>query len=80
MKLRAGEPTAAPVRPRLLRRAEAAAYLGVSLAQLDHLRLAGEVRPVPMPSRLGGQIRTPLYDRADLDTAITRWKAADARA
>ncbi|MCH7676756.1 hypothetical protein IH879_17695 [candidate division KSB1 bacterium] len=55
--------------PRLLRRKAAAIYLGISLAMLDLLRLQGEVEPVPMPGRNGQPIRTPLYDRIDLDDA-----------
>ena len=80
MKTRRAEQAASLVQPRLLRRAEAACFLGVSLAQLDFLRITGELRPVAMPSRLGGPVRTPLYDVEDLSAAINRWKAdADVR-
>jgi hypothetical protein len=62
---------------RLLDRTAAAAYLGCSVAQLDVLRSMGELRPVAMPGRTGAAIRVPLYDRADLDRAIERWKATE---
>lgn len=65
----------ATIVPRLLRRSQAAQYVGVSLAQLDVLRAMGELAPVPMPGRLGRTIRIPLYDRFDLDAAVSRWKA-----
>lgn len=62
--------------PRLLRRAEAAVYLGISIAMLDSLRSRGEIAaPVPMPGRKDEPIRTPLFDRQDLDAAIEKWKA-----
>lgn len=61
---------------RLLDRTAAATYLSVSVAQVDVLRAMGEIRPVPMPGRNGDAIRTPLYDKADLDRAIERWKTA----
>lgn len=60
---------------RLLDRHAAAVYLSVSVAQVDVLRAMGELRPVPMPGRNGEPLRVPLYDRADLDRAIERWKA-----
>jgi len=68
------------ISPRLLRRAQAATYLGISPAQLDLLRARGEIRPVPVPSDRSpnGQSRIPLYDRLDLDAAINRWKGGAA--
>ena len=46
------------VEPRLLRRLSAAAYLGISPASLDALRMHGEVQPVQLPvSKLGFQPR-----------------------
>ena len=64
------------IAPRLLRRREAASYLGLSPAALDALRLRGEVVPVPVPSlrRQGEVLRVPLFDVADLDAAVDRWK------
>jgi hypothetical protein len=62
---------------RLLRRLEAASYLGVSTAQLDLLRAMGELMAIAMPGRRGEPIRTPLYDRLDLDAAIARWKTRE---
>ena len=61
--------------PRLLTRRAAAKYLSISVAMLDSLRLQGEIAPVQMPGRNGEAIRTPLYDRKDLDTAIDTWKS-----
>lgn len=63
------------VSPRLLRRSEAARYLGISTAQLDVLRLQGQIAVVRMPGRNGEPIRIPLYDRLALDRAIERWEA-----
>ncbi len=62
--------------PRLLRRSDAARYLGVSVAQLDVLRALGEIVPVAMPGRTGEPVRVPLYDRVALDAAVTRWAEA----
>ena len=71
----AAEMSATTIEPRLLRRDQAAHYLGVSVATLDLLRLRGEVPPpVPVPGRVGSPIRCPLYDKHDLDLAILRWK------
>ena len=66
--------------PRLLRRREAAAYLGLSSAQLDLIRARGDVRAVAIPSDRSptGTLRVPLFDVRDLDAAIERWKAAAA--
>lgn len=62
--------------PRLLRRPDAAAYLGVSTASLDVLRVRGEIACVPVPATRGtGSLRTPLYDVVDLDLVIDKWKA-----
>ena len=69
-----GSPATTEVVPRLLRRQEAARYLGISVAQLDVLRAMGEIHPLAVPSRLGGSIRKPLFDRQDLDGVIDRWK------
>lgn len=64
--------------PRLLRRREAAAYLGLSAAQFDNIRIRGDINNVPVPSdrALAGVCRIPLFDIRDLDAAIDRWKAA----
>jgi hypothetical protein len=63
-----------PVTPRLLRREQAARYLGISIQQLDLLRVTGEIDDVPMPGR-NGDVRCPLYDVQDLDRAITKRKS-----
>lgn len=62
--------------PRLLRRAEAALYLGLSTAVLDALRARGDIRAVAVPStrHLGETLRTPLFDKRDLDSLIDHWK------
>jgi hypothetical protein len=64
------------ITPRLLRREQAAAYLGISVPTLDAFRLRGEVTPVPVPAvhHAGETLRIPLYDRVDLDAVIERWK------
>jgi hypothetical protein len=64
--------------PRLFRREQAAHYLGISVAQLDQLRAAGEIAVVPMPGRLGRATRTPLFDRHDLDRLVEQWKRGAA--
>jgi hypothetical protein len=73
-------PLTAPIVPRLLKRCEAAAYWNVSPSQFDLLRARGEIVPVRVPSDRapGGVMSVPLFDRADLDAAIERWKRADA--
>lgn len=65
------------IAPRLLRRHEAASYLSISVATLDALRAQGEVHAVLLPAvrRVGESLRVPLFDRADLDAAIQRWKS-----
>lgn len=71
---RRGEEIAEPLAPRLLTRRAAAAYLSVSIAMLDSLRLQGELTVVAMPSsRTGKVIRIPLFDRIQLDEAVARW-------
>jgi predicted DNA-binding transcriptional regulator AlpA len=55
---------AASVTPRLLSRAEAAAYLGVAPATLDKAVLAGQF---PAPLRIG--VRN-LFDRAAIDAKL----------
>jgi hypothetical protein len=69
-------PNRALVVPRLLKRTEGAAYLNLSPSQFDLLRARGEFASVPVPSdrNPGGVLRTPLFDIADLDAAIARWK------
>jgi hypothetical protein len=74
-KLRADlAPNYRAIVPRLLRRPEAALYLGISAPQFDLLRARGEIRCVPVPSDRapGGTARMALFDRVDLDAAIER--------
>ena len=73
-------PTRSLIVPRLMRRPLAAAYLGLSPSQLDLLRARRDVRPVPVPSDrspTGVMTGAVLYDRADLDEMIARWKRND---
>lgn len=65
--------------PRLRNRGAAAAYLSCSKAQLDFLRMTGELTPVAMPGKKGRASRVPLYDVHDLDAAIDRWKSRGTR-
>ena len=69
--------TASQVRPRLLRRTESAAYLSLSPSAFDILRTRGELRAVPVPAlrREHELLRVPLFDIADLDALVDRWKA-----
>lgn len=63
---------------RLMDVAAAAAYLGgVSEATVRRLVARGEIVPVRLPSvRHGGeQGRRLLFDKADIDLAINRWKS-----
>jgi hypothetical protein len=59
--------------PRLLRRGELSAYLNVSCAALDLLRLTPDFpRPIVMPSTRSpsGVSRVPLWDRQRIDSWI----------
>ena len=63
--------------PRLLNVAETRHYLGeISEATVRRLVERGELRPVRLPSvRHPGETgRRLLFDRADLDALIDRWK------
>jgi excisionase family DNA binding protein len=66
------------VAPRLLDVKEAARYLGgVSTWTIRSLVADGHLRPVRLPSRNRGELgRRLLFDRADLDAAIAKWKEA----
>ena len=58
------------IQPRLYRRGQLAAYLNISAAQLDLLRLAPDFpRPISMPSTRNpsGRVRVPLWDRLRID-------------
>jgi hypothetical protein len=58
-----------------LRRLQAAAYIAVSPPTFDAYRAQGLIREVPMPAvRNCGQLRTPCFDREDLDQLIDRLK------
>ena len=72
-------PADTSIPPRLLNRRAAAGYLSVSTPTLDAFRAQGLVRPVRLPDvRGGGQLRTPLFDRHDLDSLIEKCKAGGA--
>ena len=67
------------VGPRLLDVAGTKAYLGgVSDRTVRGLVASGELVPVRLPStrRYGESSRRLLFDRADLDRLIDKWKAA----
>lgn len=66
------------IRPRLLRRVQAAGYLNASASQFDLLRHDADFpAPILFPSTRNpnGQSRVPLWDVADLDAWIDRRKA-----
>jgi excisionase family DNA binding protein len=52
---------------RLLRLAEAAAYLGVSISSLYGLLQRGALRPLTLPG-----LRGPRFDRAELEALVER--------
>jgi excisionase family DNA binding protein len=60
------------VEQRWLSRAEAAEYLGVSLASLDYLIARGELPAYKMPTRTGNNRRQAIkIDRGDIDAMLT---------
>lgn len=63
-----------PVAPRLLDLEDAARYLAVSSWTARDLLAAGTLRRVRIPLPNGGELRKLLFDRADLDALIARWK------
>jgi hypothetical protein len=75
-QVRALDTRSTGIQPRLMRRAGAAAYLGVSLRALDLLRVHGDVCPITLPSRRrnGEALRAVMYDVRDLDAWIDQCK------
>jgi hypothetical protein len=61
---------------RLLDLERAAAYLGLSGWTVRDLEAAGVLQRVRIPLANGGEMRKLLFDRADLDQLIERWKDA----
>jgi hypothetical protein len=59
---------------RLLDLNTAAAYLGLSPWTLRDLEARGVLPRVRVPLPNGGELRKLLFDRADLDRLIERWK------
>ena len=68
--------TIEPTAPRrLLTLRDAAAYLGLSTWTVRALEAQGALPRVRVPLPRGGELRKVLFDRADLDAAVARWKA-----
>ena len=67
--------TIAAVLTRLLDLAATAAYLGVSGWTVRDLAASGVLKRVRVPLQNGGELRKLLFDRADLDDLISRWKS-----
>jgi hypothetical protein len=61
--------------PRLLTFEQAAQYLNLSIWTFETLEQGGIVARVRVPLPGDGEVRKRLYDRADLDELIERWKA-----
>ncbi len=62
------------IEPRLLSLEDAARYLGVSPWTVRELEWSGVLSRVRIPLGNGRELRKLLFDRADLDTVIQRWK------
>ncbi len=62
------------VPPRLLSLEDAARYLGVSPWTVRELEWSGVLPRVRIPLGNGKELRKLLFDRADLDRLIDRWK------
>ncbi len=63
-----------PLTPRLLNLHSTAAYLGVSEWTVRDLEHSGVVRRIRVPLPNQSELRKLLFDRADLDRLIQRWK------
>lgn len=78
-RLAATAVAAAGLPPRLLDVQASARYLGgVSDWTVRDLDAAGILSRVRIPLPNGGELRRVLYDRADLDVLIERWKERPA--
>jgi hypothetical protein len=64
----------APLQPRLLDLAGAAAYLGVSQWTVRDLEAAGAITRVRLPRGGDREVRKLLYDRVQLDTFVDHAK------
>jgi hypothetical protein len=63
------------IRPRLVGRQTAAAYLGLAVSTFDAIRAKKEIKAVPVPAARGNkQMRVPLFDLNDLDALVDSWK------
>ena len=60
--------------PRLFDLAGAARYLAVSPWTIRDLEHGGVLRRVRVPLPNNGELRKLLFDRADLDELVARWK------
>ena len=70
--------TAARLPPRLLDVETSARYVGISPWTIRDLDAAGILSRVRIPLPNGGELRRVLYDRADLDALVERWKEGRA--
>ena len=67
----------AAVQPRLLDVPETAVYVGLPESSVYDLSARGVLRRVRVPLPNGGEMRKLLFDRADLDRMVDRWKDAE---
>ena len=67
-----------PAPRRLLALRATAAYLGLAPWTVRELEWSGVLRRVCVPLPNGGELHKLLFDRADLDALIDRWKDAPA--
>jgi hypothetical protein len=78
MNGRCGDGTRAPQAPapaaRLLDLRGTATYLGLAPWTVRELEWRGVLRRIRVPLPGGGELRKVLFDRADLDHLVERWK------
>lgn len=67
-------PALAAVTPRLLDLRGTAGYLSVAPWTVRELEWRGVLQRVRVPLPGGGELRRVLFDRADLDQLVERWK------
>ena len=77
--MRANTTVVSPVIPtRIVSLVSAARYLGVSSGKLHQLMEAGHVPTIVLPTPHGQRRSHILFDVADLDRCIERWKVGAA--
>ena len=72
------QPASAPAPSRLLRREEAAEYLGIGLNKLNELIRTGQLASVGIPPKPGGVRPARRVEQAELDRFIERNRTASA--